>query len=149
LFIGGERRVEVVIVDEIKLSEQGLFFARLLPQFENNMSCPKSVLSLTFARRFCRNAFVVQNLNHRAKGLADQGTISCPAVVLVRTALDKNVGSVARAMLNFGLSDLRLVQPEVRELIPPPPLSRSSPPPPLLSFYDGSPTQSRCVRACG
>mmetsp|Transcript_126470 Transcript_126470/g.205496 ORF Transcript_126470/g.205496 Transcript_126470/m.205496 type:complete len:363 (+) Transcript_126470:57-1145(+) len=35
-----------------------------------------------------------------------------PCVILVRTQLDQNVGSVARAMLNFGLSDLRLVSPE-------------------------------------
>jgi len=34
-----------------------------------------------------------------------------PAVVLVRPQLGENVGQVARAMLNFGLSDLRLVRP--------------------------------------
>lgn len=35
-----------------------------------------------------------------------------PCVVLVRTCGEQNVGAVARAMLNFGLSDLRLVSPE-------------------------------------
>jgi tRNA/rRNA methyltransferase len=34
-----------------------------------------------------------------------------PAVVLVRPQLGMNIGAVARAMLNFGLTDLRLVQP--------------------------------------
>ena len=34
-----------------------------------------------------------------------------PAVVLVRTQLGENIGAAARAMLNCGLSDLRLVQP--------------------------------------
>ncbi len=34
-----------------------------------------------------------------------------PAVVLVRPQLGANIGAAARAMLNFGLTDLRLVQP--------------------------------------
>lgn len=38
----------------------------------------------------------------------DQGA---PAVVLVRPYLDENVGSAVRAMLNFGLTDLRIVNP--------------------------------------
>ena len=37
---------------------------------------------------------------------------SCPpAIVLVRPQLGENIGKAARAMLNFGLSDLRLVNP--------------------------------------
>jgi tRNA/rRNA methyltransferase len=35
-----------------------------------------------------------------------------PVVILVRPQLAENVGSAARAMLNFGLSDLRLVAPD-------------------------------------
>jgi tRNA/rRNA methyltransferase len=35
-----------------------------------------------------------------------------PAVILVGTQLGENVGTAARAMLNFGLTDLRLVQPK-------------------------------------
>lgn len=35
-----------------------------------------------------------------------------PAVILVRPQLGENVGTVARAMLNFGLDDLRLVRPK-------------------------------------
>ena len=34
-----------------------------------------------------------------------------PAIVLVRPQLGENIGKAARAMLNFGLSDLRLVAP--------------------------------------
>src|ERR687892_951326 len=35
-----------------------------------------------------------------------------PVVVLVRPQLGENVGTAARAMLNFGLSELRLVEPK-------------------------------------
>jgi len=34
-----------------------------------------------------------------------------PAIVLVRPQLGENIGAAARAMLNFGLTDLRLVSP--------------------------------------
>jgi tRNA/rRNA methyltransferase len=34
-----------------------------------------------------------------------------PAIILVEPQLGENIGSVARAMLNFGLTDLRLVNP--------------------------------------
>lgn len=34
-----------------------------------------------------------------------------PAIILVGAQLGENIGTVARAMLNFGLTDLRLVQP--------------------------------------
>jgi tRNA/rRNA methyltransferase len=34
-----------------------------------------------------------------------------PAIVLVRPQLGENIGKAARAMLNFGLNDLRLVKP--------------------------------------
>jgi tRNA/rRNA methyltransferase len=36
---------------------------------------------------------------------------SGPAIILVGAQLGENIGSVARAMLNFGLKDLRLVSP--------------------------------------
>jgi tRNA/rRNA methyltransferase len=35
-----------------------------------------------------------------------------PAIILVRPQLGENVGTAARAMLNFGLADLRLVRPQ-------------------------------------
>ena len=34
-----------------------------------------------------------------------------PVVILVGAQLGENIGTVARAMLNFGLTDLRLVNP--------------------------------------
>lgn len=35
-----------------------------------------------------------------------------PAIVLVQPTLGENIGAAARAMMNFGLSDLRLVRPK-------------------------------------
>ncbi|MCE2952059.1 MAG: RNA methyltransferase [Alphaproteobacteria bacterium] len=35
-----------------------------------------------------------------------------PCIILVEPQLDQNIGKVARAMLNFGLTDLRLVRPQ-------------------------------------
>ena len=37
--------------------------------------------------------------------------MSAPAIVLVRPQLGENIGKAARGMLNFGLTDLRLVNP--------------------------------------
>jgi tRNA/rRNA methyltransferase len=37
--------------------------------------------------------------------------VNTPAIVLVRPQLGENIGKAARAMLNFGLTDLRLVNP--------------------------------------
>ena len=37
--------------------------------------------------------------------------VSAPAIVLVRPQLGENIGKAARAMLNFGLTELRLVAP--------------------------------------
>ena len=39
------------------------------------------------------------------------GEAATPIVVLCRTQLGENIGTAARAMLNFGLTELRLVQP--------------------------------------
>lgn len=41
----------------------------------------------------------------------DQQGVSVPAVILVNPQLGENIGSAARSMLNFGLTDLRLVAP--------------------------------------
>lgn len=40
------------------------------------------------------------------------GSPPAPVIILVRTQLGENVGTAARAMLNFGLSELRLVRPK-------------------------------------
>ncbi|NML06855.1 RNA methyltransferase [Sphingomonas sp. G-3-2-10] len=39
------------------------------------------------------------------------GAVQAPVIVLVRPQLGENIGKAARAMLNFGLTDLRLVSP--------------------------------------
>jgi tRNA/rRNA methyltransferase len=39
------------------------------------------------------------------------GTIDSPIIVLVRPQLGENIGKAARAMLNFSLTELRLVEP--------------------------------------
>jgi tRNA/rRNA methyltransferase len=40
------------------------------------------------------------------------GLAPAPAIILVRSQLGENIGTTARAMLNFGLHDLRLVRPK-------------------------------------
>ena len=42
--------------------------------------------------------------------------IRMPSVILVEPFLDRNVGTVSRCMLNYGLSDLRLVNPQCDHL---------------------------------
>ena len=49
--------------------------------------------------------------DRRKSRAADYVDAGAPAVILVRTQLGENIGAAARAMLNCGLSDLRLVQP--------------------------------------
>jgi tRNA/rRNA methyltransferase len=44
--------------------------------------------------------------------MAEGPSPPAPAVILVRPQLGENVGAAARAMLNFGLIDLRLVSPQ-------------------------------------
>lgn len=46
------------------------------------------------------------------KAASIEGLPPAPAVILVGTQLGENIGTTARAMLNFGLSDLRLVRPK-------------------------------------
>src|SRR5512143_2890129 len=45
------------------------------------------------------------------KAKVESGGKAAPAIVLVRPQLGENIGFAARAMKNFGLSDLRLVAP--------------------------------------
>lgn len=42
---------------------------------------------------------------------ASQSAIKMPVIILVNPFLDANVGSASRAMLNFGMSELRIVDP--------------------------------------
>ena len=43
-------------------------------------------------------------------------SIAMPSIILVTPFLDQNVGMVSRAMLNWGLTDLRLVNPVCNHL---------------------------------
>ncbi|MFS0772473.1 TrmH family RNA methyltransferase [Sphingomonas sp. 1P08PE] len=43
--------------------------------------------------------------------IPETGATTPPAIILVRPQLGENIGKAARAMLNFGLTDLRLVAP--------------------------------------
>ena len=53
------------------------------------------------------------NINNNLKADALQGVSwNAPTIILVRPFLDQNVGAVARAMLNFGMAELRLVDPQ-------------------------------------
>lgn len=47
----------------------------------------------------------------RAPGMPDPIEDPWPAIVLVRPQMGENIGAVARAMLNFGLVGLRIVEP--------------------------------------
>ena len=46
-----------------------------------------------------------------AYNLAKKSEVVMPCIILVNPYLDQNVGSVARSMLNFGLTELRVVDP--------------------------------------
>jgi tRNA/rRNA methyltransferase len=54
---------------------------------------------------------VEQASSEAEKRRRDGSTGHAPAIVLVRPQLGENIGKAARAMLNFGLTDLRLVRP--------------------------------------
>ncbi len=50
----------------------------------------------------------------RKQDALDHAPAGAPSVILIDPQLGENIGMVARAMLNFGLSDLRLVRPRDR-----------------------------------
>jgi tRNA/rRNA methyltransferase len=54
----------------------------------------------------------VSDSNIAAFHQAQQSAVRMPCVILVNPFLDANVGSISRAMLNFGLHELRVVSPE-------------------------------------
>lgn len=47
----------------------------------------------------------------RTKGTGAEAVLAPPAIILVKPQLGENIGFAARAMANFGLTDLRLVAP--------------------------------------
>ncbi len=46
--------------------------------------------------------------------ISDSAAVTGPAIILVEPQMPENIGSVARAMMNFGLTDLRLVRPQTK-----------------------------------
>ena len=54
----------------------------------------------------------VSDANVAAYFHARHSTIQSPCIILVSPYLDANVGSISRLMLNFGMHDLRVVNPE-------------------------------------
>jgi hypothetical protein len=66
----------------------------------------------TYNRRAVPSS-IFQDSNNLLKSDAMKSVApSAPTVILVRTFLDQNVGATARAMLNFGIGELRLVDPQ-------------------------------------
>lgn len=51
-------------------------------------------------------------MNNPIKKVTVDKSKNQPAIILVKTQLAQNIGATARAMLNFGLTDLRLVTPQ-------------------------------------
>ena len=47
----------------------------------------------------------------KAGARSSAGVAAAPAIILVKPQLGENIGFAARAMANFGLTDLRLVAP--------------------------------------
>ena len=63
------------------------------------------------AERASASLGLVPRLRSGKAGVGRGRTAPAPAIVLVRPQLGENIGKAARAMLNFGLTDLRLVAP--------------------------------------
>lgn len=57
------------------------------------------------------NGYEQPRTKEDAFSIAKSCNSNMPAIILVNPFLDQNVGSVARAMLNFGLTELRIVDP--------------------------------------
>lgn len=54
---------------------------------------------------------MTKQTNDAGVGVAATATLKAPAVILVAPQLGENIGAAARAMANFGLSELRIVNP--------------------------------------
>ena len=68
---------------------------------------------------FDRNkGYTRPSTKENAYEVAKSMKFNLPCVILVNPFLDQNIGSVARVMLNFGFTELRLVSPECDHLSP-------------------------------
>ena len=60
--------------------------------------------------------FTLKNLIKRQRSLNDlkeKSSLDMPVFILVRPQLPENIGMAARAMMNCGIYDLRVVSPKV------------------------------------
>ena len=57
-------------------------------------------------------SFTAMAPRRRDGGPSSHDGSDAPAIVLVRPTLGENIGAAARAMMNFGLSEMRLVEPK-------------------------------------
>src|SRR5687767_4479499 len=62
-------------------------------------------------RRATSKATLPKRPPARGRSAVGRATAAMPAVILVKPQLGENIGFAARAMANFGLTDLRLVAP--------------------------------------
>jgi tRNA/rRNA methyltransferase len=72
---------------------------------------PALCQSFIFRAEYVRDALNAQSKAMAGKDNGMTGTGPGPAIILVEPQLGENIGMVARAMANFGLSRLRLVNP--------------------------------------
>lgn len=66
---------------------------------------------MAYRRSFLAMRTFISEKKFSAFEAAKASEIRMPTIILVNPFLDANVGSVSRAMLNFGLHDLRIVSP--------------------------------------
>lgn len=114
------RPVEVVWVDEFQTREEALSnelriksWSRAKKEALINRDWSRlSYFAIPPKEREQRVSASLDLVPRLRSGRTDlDGKIHSPAIVLVRPQLGENIGKAARAMLNFGLSEMRLVAP--------------------------------------
>jgi tRNA/rRNA methyltransferase len=75
----------------------------------------KSLITQRVRRSYCSMRTFVSDKKTGADSvwqLAKRNQVKMPVIILVQPYLDQNVGSVSRCMLNWGLSELRIIDPQ-------------------------------------
>src|SRR6187455_1682056 len=75
------------------------------------MDSRPSTMSPTFASPASTKTSASQAISPRSQVRSVTAASPPPVIVLVRPQLGQNIGKAARAMLNFGLTEMRLVAP--------------------------------------
>ena len=77
----------------------------------------RSAIRMRSSHTFEENKSLFEDENRISPYKASTNSkVKMPVIILVNPFLDANVGSVSRNMLNFGLTDLRIVSPECDHL---------------------------------